>query len=361
MAISAIYFDGQWAKEHHVSLELVGTDLVFSGDDVSSTRWPIKGLHPLDPPSPGQPFRLTHADRTGARLIVRDEVFIKALVASSSHLKGGYSIRDIGNIFGWTLGGLLAVAAIAYVCMALLPDRIAKLLPNEWRNRVGRQMETAVVEGARICSTPKGDAALAALVGNLAQGAPDMPSIGVHIYDIPILNAFAVAGGNIILTRALIEKADAPEEVAGVLAHEIGHVYHLHPEAQLVRLTGMQVLASVFTGSNGGNTTTNLAFIATILKYSRSAEEEADAYARETMVRASINPMGLKAFFEKILKLEGHMKLDNGAFKALGSLFATHPGTEERIKEITPLPVGQVAVPALLPDEWQALKAICVK
>ena len=71
--------------------------------------------------------------------------------------------------------------------------------------------------------------------------------------------------------------------------------------------------------------------------------------------------MGLKAFFEKILKLEGKMKLENGAFKALGSLFATHPGTEERIKEITPLPVGQVAVPALLPDEWQALKAICVK
>ena len=361
MAVAATYFDGQSAKDHLVSLEMSGANLFFSGAGVAPTTWSITGLHPLDPPAQGQPFRLTHADRPGARLIVRDDVFIKTLVASSPHLKGGYSWADIGNIIGWTVGGLAAVAALTYISMALLPDKIAKVLPNEWRNRVGRQMETAVVEGARICSTPKGDAALATLIDNLSQGAPDMPAISVHIYDVPILNAFAVAGGNIIMTRELIEKADAPEEVAGVLAHEIGHVYHLHPEAQLVRLTGMQVLASIFTGSNGGNMTTNAAFLATILKYTRSAEAEADAYARETMVKASIDPMGLKVFFEKILKIEGGMKIDNGAFKALGNLFATHPGTEERIKEITPLPQGQIAVPALTADQWQALKTICVK
>ncbi len=361
MAVSANYFDGQSAKDHPVTLDMNGTDLLFSGTDVSPTRWSLNGLYPLDPPSPGQPFRLTHVERPGARLILRDEAFIKTLVASSSHLKGGYSWADISHVFGWIIGGLVAVATITYICMALLPDRIAKILPNDWRNRVGRQMETAVVEGARICSTPKGDAALSTMIDNLAQGAPDMPPISVHIYDVPILNAFAVAGGNIIMTRELIEKADAPEEVAGVLAHEIGHVYHLHPEAQLVRLTGMQVLASIFTGSNGGNTTTNAALLATILTYSRSAEAEADAYARETMVKASIDPMGLKVFFEKILKIQGDMKGSSSTFKALGNLFSTHPGTEERIKEITPLPAGQVAVPALTPDEWQALKTICVR
>lgn len=360
MAAIATYFDGQSARDHQVTLEKVGTDLVFSSATVPKTNWTIKGLHPLDPPTPGQPFRLTHEDRPGARLIVRDDAFIKVLVANSPHLKGSYSWRDIANIFGWTIGGLAAVAALTYISMVLLPDKIAKVLPNEWRNRIGREMEIVVVEGARICSTPKGDAALAAMISNLAQGAPDMPAISVHIYDVPILNAFAVAGGNIIMTRELIEKADAPEEVAGVLAHEIGHVYHLHPEAQLVRLTGMQVLASIFTGSNGGNTTTNAALLATILKYTRSAEAEADAYARETMVKASIDPMGLKTFFEKILKIEGS-KINNGAFKALGTLFATHPGTEDRIKEITPLPAGQVAVPALTADEWQALKTICAK
>ncbi len=361
MAVAATYFDGQSARDHQVTLDIAGTALVFSSTSVPSTRWTIKGLHPLDPPSSGQPFRLTHVDKPGARLILRDDAFIKALLSSSPHLKGGYSWGDICSIFGWTIGGLAAVAALTYVCMALLPDKIAKILPNDWRNRVGREMETAVVEGARLCSTPKGNAALAAMIGNLAQGAPDMPAISVHIYDVPILNAFAVAGGNIIMTRELIEKADAPEEVAGVLAHEIGHVFHLHPEAQLVRLTGMQVLASIFTGSNGGNMSTSLAFIATILKYTRSAEKEADAYARETLVNASINPMGLKTFFEKIQKLEADLKTNNSTFKALGNLFATHPGTEDRIKEITPLPVGQVAVPALTPDEWLALKAICVK
>jgi beta-barrel assembly-enhancing protease len=361
MSVSATYFDGRSARDHSVMLEVDGINLVFSGPDVAKTNWKISGLHPVDAPSPGQPFRLTHDETPGARLIVKDADFIAALIATAPHLKGGYSKRDIGNIFGWTLGGLLAVAALGYACMTLLPDRVAKILPDSWRNRVGKEMELAVVEGARVCSTPKGDAALSAMINNLAQGAPDLPPIGVHIYDVPILNAFAVPGGNIIMTRELIEKADAPEEVAGVLAHEIGHVYYRHPEAQLVRLTGMQVLSSVFTGSKGGNMSTNLAFLATLLQYSRNAEAEADAYARETMVKASIDPMGLKTFFEKIQKLEGDAKISKGAFTALGNLFSTHPGTEDRIKLITPLPTGQTANPVLTAEEWQALKHICEK
>jgi beta-barrel assembly-enhancing protease len=361
MTIDAIYFDGQSARDHTVTLSTDGRNLLFSGDSVITTQWPLAGLHPVDALAVGQPFRLTHDSKPGARLIVRDSNFIADLLKKSPHLKGGYSKSDVGNIFGWTLGGLATVAGLAYFSMTFLPDHVAKILPDSWRNRVGHEMELAVVEGARVCSTPKGDSALGALISNLAQGAPDMPPIGVHVYDVPIMNAFAVPGGNIIMTRELLEKADAPEEIAGVLAHEIGHVFHRHPEAQLVRLTGMEVLGSLFTGQQGGNMTSNLAFLATLLSYSRGAEAEADAYARETLTKASIDPLGLKRFFEKVLKLEAAMKMDNQTFKAIGNLFATHPGTEERIKEIMPLPAGQTAIPALTSDEWLALKTICVK
>lgn len=361
MATAATYFDGKSARDRNVTVVAAGNSIVFSGPDVSPTSWSLSGLHPVDAPSPGQPYRLTHDNQPGARLIIRDDQFVKSLIASSPHLKGGYSKQDIGSIVGWTLGGLATVAALGYLCLTFLPDRVAKILPNDWRNKVGKEMEHSVVEGAQVCTTPAGEAALGTLIGNLAQGAPDMPPISVHIYDLNVLNAFAVPGGNIIVTRKLIEAADSPEEVAGVLAHEIGHVYHLHPEAQLVRLTGIDVLASVFTGTKGGNMTTNMAFLATLLKYSREAEKEADAYALETMQKASIDPMGLKKFFEKVLKLEGGTSKDEGAFKALGNIFATHPGTEDRIKDILPLPAGQKAIPALSPEQWKALKSMCEK
>jgi beta-barrel assembly-enhancing protease len=359
MSVNAVYFDGQTARDRQVTVTEDGTNLTFSGTDTPESTWSIAGLHPVDPPSPGQPYRLTHDDKPGARLIIRDESFVNGLVAQSSHLKGGYSKRDISHIFGWTFGGLAAVAVLGYIFVALLPDRVAQMLPDSWRERVGKQMEASVVDNAKACSNPAGLSAISAMIANLAEGQPELPSISIHVYDIPILNAFAVTGGNIIVTRELIDKAGGPDEVAGVIAHEIGHVAHRHPEAQLVRITGMQVLASVFTGSNGGDMTTSIAGLATILSYSRVAEGEADAYARETLTKASIDPMGLKHFFETVVKLEGEKKDKSDTLAALGSLFSTHPGTAERIKQIMPLPAGQTAKPSLTEEQWQALRKIC--
>lgn len=359
MAVDAKYFDGQSAKDKSVSVQEDGTHLTFSGDDTPTTVWTISGLHAVDPPSRGQPYRLTHDDRPGTRLIIRDENFVASLVARSSHLKGGYSRRDISHIFGWIVGGLAVVAALGYIAVALLPERVAQVMPESWRNRIGKQMETSLVDNARACHSPAGDAALGAMIGALAEGSPDLPPISVHIYDIPILNAFAVSGGNIILTRELVETANAPDEVAGVLAHEIGHVFHRHPEAQLVRMEGVQILASVFTGSNGGDTLTSLAGVAALLRYSRKAEIEADAYAREALTKASIDPIGMKHFFEMLLKREGESKKQSDTFTALGNMFSTHPGTEDRIKEIMPLPVGVAAKPSLTGEQWKALKSIC--
>ena len=359
MPTSAIYYDGKSAREQQVNLIAYEKTLIFSGAETPETTWTIAGLHPVGPPSPGQPYRLTHSEKPGSRLIIRDADFVAALVRSSAHLKGGYSWADVGNILGWTLGGLAAVLALGYIFMTFLPGRAAYLLPETWRNRMGKEMEASLVGSAKICHTPAGDAAIGAMIANLAEGAPDLPPISVHVYDIGILNAFAVPGGSIIITRELLAKADAPDEVAGVLAHEIGHVAHRHPEAQLVRVYGLNILTSIVTGTNGGNTSASLASVAALLRYSRQAEAEADAYARDTLKAAAISPLGLKAFFGKVLKMEGEHKIDSGPLSALGNLFTTHPGTEERIKEIVPLPEGVVAKPSLNEEQWQALKKIC--
>jgi beta-barrel assembly-enhancing protease len=355
----AIYFDGKSARDRHVTVTEDGTTLKFSGSETPEVVWTIAGLHPVDPPSPGQPYRLTHDENPGARLIIRNENFVRNIVGKAPHLKGGYSKRDISHLFGWIIGGLATVAALSYIVITLLPDMVANSLPDSWRNRVGHEIENSVVENAKACSGKPGEDAIGAMIASLAEGSPDLPPIAVHVYDIPVLNAFAVTGGNIIITKELIDKAGGPDEVAGVLAHEIGHVAHKHPEAQLVRIAGMQVLASVFTGSNGGDMATSVAGLAALLSYSRKAEGEADAYARETLTKAAIDPMGLKRFFEVIIKLEGEKKESSGTLAALGNLFATHPGTEDRIKEIQPLPAGVIAKPSLTEEQWQALRKIC--
>jgi beta-barrel assembly-enhancing protease len=96
-----------------------------------------------------------------------------------------------------------------------------------------------------------------------------------------------------------------------------------------------------------------------VLRSSRAAEAEADQFANEALIKAKIDPQGLRTFFEKIMKIEKEHSTDSAVLGEIGSIFSTHPGTEERIKEIKLLPVGVAAKPVLTDQEWQALKKIC--
>jgi beta-barrel assembly-enhancing protease len=365
MEISATYFDGEHARDYAVNLRIDGGHLVFSGQHVPEERWSIAGLHPIDPPTAGQPFRITHDGKVGARLVIRDQAFIDALVSRNSHLKGGYGARHLRDVAVWTAGGLAVLAGLGYVVVSFLPGQVAHMLPDEWRNRVGTQIVNSLVEDKKPCRSVAGDAAKSAMVAALANGNPDLPAISVEVYDMPLVNAFAAPGGKIVFTSGILKKADAPDEIAGVLAHEIGHVAYRHPEAQLVRLTGLQVLISVATGTSGGDFTSNLAALAALLRYSREAEREADSYARQTLEAASIDPIGLRRFFEKIMTLGGEKPSANtpdekpSVLDRVGNVFSTHPGTEERMKEIKPLPADKSPIQVLTPAEWEALKNIC--
>jgi beta-barrel assembly-enhancing protease len=348
MTVDAVYFDGEVARDNAVSVSRVGTNLMFRGANTPSTTWTISGLHPIDPPTPGQPFRITHDKMPGARLIVRDQAFIDDLIAQNSHLKGGYSLRHLGQVLGWTAGGIAGLAALGYFVMTVLPQQVAGLLPQTWRDRSGTQVINSLVGSAKRCETAGSKAAIAAMVAALAESGTDIPSVSIDIYDMELVNAFAVSGGHIVLTRGLLNEASEPSEVTGVLAHELGHIYHLHPEAQLVRFAGLQILASAVSGGTSGDIVSNAAGLAAILRYTREAEREADSFARDVMVKASVDPIGLKHFFEKFMKLEGikpgKAPEESSALDRIGNVFSTHPGTEDRIKEIQPLPAGKVPV-----------------
>lgn len=357
MTIEAIYFDGETARDNKVRVSLEPQGLKITGDTVSAQTWGLPGLRAIDPPHTGQPLRLGHHRQPGARLIISDPGFTEQLLTQAPHLKGGVNPRHALRLFLWIGGGLSILAGLIYLTLSFAPQKLAVLLPDEWSQRVGDQMEASLVEGAKICQSPAGDKAMAAMLASLAEGNPDMPPLRVRVYDIPIMNAFALPGGRIVLTRGLLKSAAAPDEAAGVLAHEIGHAAYHHPEAQLVRIAGVQVLLSVATGTSGGTNASSLAGLAAILKSSRDAEREADAYAVSILGAARIDPLGLKHFFEKIMAEEG--KSPGGTLSRLGTAFSTHPVTSERIALIQPLPAGSLLKSPVSEDQWKDLKAIC--
>ena len=145
------------------------------------------------------------------------------------------------------------------------------------------------------------------------------------------VNAFAVPGGWIYVNRGLIERAQNMSQLAGVLAHEIGHVTRRHSVEQMQQAQGANIgvtLACTLTGVCGGAGTQaaiNVGGSALFAKFSRSDEAEADAEAVATTIRAGISPTGIPGMFRILL---AERQSNPGA---LEKFFLTHPLAEDRI------------------------------
>ena len=318
--------------------------------------WHFDELSATGPRRPRKPYRLTHVSHPSCQLVLNDEVLVAALLHKVPRLRGSFTTRRSRAPFQWFAGGLAAISLAVYLVLQLAPQPLAFVIPGSWRDRIGARVEASLAGGAKLCAAADARSALSAMATRLAEGNPQLPPAQINIYDIAPANAWAMPGGRIVITRSLIAEAGAPEEVAGVLAHELGHTFFRHSEAQIIRAAGLQLIAGLVNGSNG-DTTSSFAGVTAILKYSREAEAEADAFALRALENSAIDPMGLKHFFERMLQDEGAGS--KSTIGKIAGIFSTHPGTEERVKSIRPLPAGITARPVLNAAQWQALKNIC--
>lgn len=248
-----------------------------------------------------------------------------------------------GGALLWFRGGALLEAAAPHV-----PAAITRPLG---------EAVVAQVSGGRFCKTPEADAALAGLVARLAPEGGMVEPVTLRIADLAVANALAAPGGQVLLTRGLIAEASGPDEVAGVLAHELGHVHHRHATRMLLRNLGMSVLLG---GSDIGRLSNTLLSNA----MSRDMEREADDFAVAALARAGVSPKGLVAFFERHqpkASEEGAAGRGQDLFETLGTYASTHPPTPERLarfKAAARAAQGPLQ-PALDEAGWRALRAAC--
>lgn len=352
--IEARYFDGKTARDVAARVSLGFHSLTIAMADGRTEMWSFEGLRAVDPPRSGKPLRLAHENNPGARLVIPAGNFKTDLLAAAPALHGLGTFGRLKRIGGIAVASLAATLALGYLLFTYAPQRIAFLLPESWREELGRQVEASFVSEAQRCTNVQGVAALEKLAARMVDGNPDLPEFTLQVFNIPVTNAFALPGGKIVIFNQLIQRADAAEEVAGVLAHEIGHIANRHAEAQLVRAIGLQLVLSLASGG-GGDAVGGLAGTLAILSYSRGAEVEADTFAQTALNNAEIDPLGLKRFFERLAREEGEPL--KGVFGRIGNALSTHPGTADRIAAIKPL--ATTPRPAMTEADWQALRGIC--
>lgn len=167
-----------------------------------------------------------------------------------------------------------------------------------------------------------------------AQTEADNPTLPWEftLLNSDVINAFALPGGKVFVSKGLAEKMTNEAQMAGVLGHEIGHVTARHINEKITRQTGASVglnIVSAVIGGGSGDVIAGLAGQAvqiTLLSYDRDQESEADSLGMRYMVKCFYNPIGQLQVME-ILKKEA-----GGANQP--EFLSTHPIPETRIKRI---------------------------
>lgn len=244
-----------------------------------------------------------------------------------------------------TLGLLgLIVVAIAGLWFAKNPmvKAVARQVPAEWEQKLGDTAFAQVSLGSKLITDAAVKKQLELLAAPLLAAVPlDRYQFKLHIIEDASLNAFALPGGNVAFHTGLLLAADTPEEVLGVLAHEISHVTEQHGMRGIVQGLGLYAIVTTFFGDASGLAAIlveNAPFLLT-QKFSRDHEREADEQGFRYLEAAKLNPRGMITFFEKMRREEEKLreKLPGGeALDALNFL-STHPATAERTAHLEKL------------------------
>jgi predicted Zn-dependent protease len=166
------------------------------------------------------------------------------------------------------------------------------------------------------------------------------------------VNAFALPGGIVVITEQLLVQASGPDEVAGVLAHELEHVRRRHVLTHFVRATLLSGAWSLAVGDYAGLMVIDpsTAFDIANLRFSRDEEAEADAAAGAQLDRAGISRRGLYDFFQRL-----RHETDD-----LPAWLSNHPSSESRAHQLGPgSSRAEDTSPALDAATFDALRAAC--
>jgi Zn-dependent protease with chaperone function len=348
----AIYFDGQSSRKRAVTVKL--TDRLEIGEDgLAVAQWAYADLRRAD--SPPDLLRITCQSAPQlARLEIRDAALAAELERRCEALDANLvDRRGLVRIVGWSVAATVSIVLLVLFAIPLAADRLAPLVPQGLERRLGdaAEMQVKTVFGNKVCNNAAGQAAYDKLLRELREAAGLEASVESHVLATPVPNAFALPGGKVYLFSALLAKAQNPDEIAGVLAHEFGHLKHRDNMRGMIYNGGTSFLIGLLFGDVTGSSALIFASRSVVTSsYSREAEQGADDFSIEVMHKLGRPAKAMGELLFRITGKEGDKSL---------SILASHPFSEDRVRHMSEADIAPSGPPLLTDKEWKALKAIC--
>jgi predicted Zn-dependent protease len=270
-------------------------------------------------------------------------------------------------MFARALGpGAAAAAVLAIAACATNPatgEREFSLMSEAQEIQLGRQADAQVRQEMGLYNDPELQRYIEAVGMKLAKASerPNLPW-SFAVVDQPAINAFALPGGFIYLTRGILPFLDDEAQLAGVLGHEIGHVTARHSAQQYTKATSAGIgvtLLSIFVPEARplqGVTETALGLL--FLKYGRDDELEADRLGVRYTAETGWNPQGVAGMLQTLARLDEA----SGSRRGVPNWLSTHPAPADRVEELkTVIAQAQATTPVGTSgtvDETQFLRRI---
>ena len=263
----------------------------------------------------------------------------RAQLAGAQRTQGRVRARWRWSIAALVLSLSLPLAAL--VTLVVRSDTVAawvvQWVPPAYEAKLGDLVLAQTQAQMRLIDSGPAVEALRQAGGKL--GRPSPYHYRWLLVDHPDVNAFAAPGGVVVVFSGLLQAADTPEEVAGVLAHEVAHAELRHGLQGVVKSLGLQA-GAVLLGDVTGVAVPGLLSQLLERQFSREAETAADAEGLRRLVAAGIDPAAMVVFMQKLAAQEKGVDVPQW--------LSTHPAPEDRAARLQ----AQVAA---LPGPWQAL------
>ncbi|PIB23278.1 hypothetical protein BFP76_09725 [Amylibacter kogurei] len=357
------FFDGETAREHGVDIVTFEAGIRITGNSLNqSYEWDFLDIRALPDQAGGRGIAICQTGQQ-ERLFVDDPEFAQMIKSRSKNLHN--SDAPAGTFRRVAIYAGIAISSVLLILFVIIPNlanRLAEYIPVEKEMALGqnavRQIERILAFETNpdlTCKGVEGVAALEKMSARLSAQFQSPYDLNVRVFDHEMVNAFAVPGGQVVIFKGLIDDASSPEEVAGVLGHEYGHVINRDPTRLALRSAGsVGILGMVFGDFAGGAVALVIAEQLIAANYTRDAESAADEFAHKVLADAGLPSAPMAAFFEKL-------KDEHGDDDGFLSHIASHPALGERADNARGADTiaDSDFTPVLSDSEWQALRKIC--
>jgi Zn-dependent protease with chaperone function len=356
------YLDGRHATRHLVTIQLTQTALHIVKADGQTIHWPYGELTQTQGTYEGEQVRLEHGAPLPETVIVEDAAFLTAMqeaaASSATHFHNPKQ-RPLRLRLTILAGIVLMGVTVGFYIWGIpgLAKLVAPHVPVSWEEQLGISVLDQIAPLASRCVDQNRLSALESIVTRLSRGMPGSPyRIRLNVVDLPVMNAFALPGGQVVVFRGLLEATETPEQLAGVLAHELQHIYKQHSTRAIIEQASTSLLIAAVSGDFTGALAYGIegARVLGRLHYSRLLEDEADREGLALLQTVGIDPAEMIAFYRV---MEAEHPNDSVVF----SYLSTHPHTHDRIEKLVTLAGTPPPHPVKLfsHEEWKGLRSLC--